>query len=61
MAEAEATGRARRRGVAPGVAVDSFFTIPGKELGPRRLAEHEIDVRVGMRGTMAELKTLPAT
>jgi hypothetical protein len=36
----------------PGVAVDAFFTLRGKDLGLGPLADEEIDVRIGMRGTL---------
>ncbi|MGD0900954.1 MAG: hypothetical protein ABR915_24235, partial [Thermoguttaceae bacterium] len=36
----------------PGVGIETFFTIKGRDLGMRGMAGDEIDVRIGMRGTL---------
>ena len=36
----------------PGVGLETFFTVKGRELGLVSLADDEVDVRIGMRGTL---------
>jgi hypothetical protein len=45
---------------APGVAVDAYFTLKGRDLGLKRLAEEELDARIGMRGTFPKGAQVPA-
>jgi hypothetical protein len=36
----------------PGVGIETFLTVKGRDLGLSRLADDEIDLRIGMRGTL---------
>jgi hypothetical protein len=40
----------------PGLALEVFFTVRGRDLGLADLAGEEIDLRVGMRGTFTKDK-----
>jgi hypothetical protein len=42
------------------VAVDAYFTLKGRDLGLKRLAEEELDARIGMRGTFPKGAQVPA-
>jgi hypothetical protein len=35
----------------PGLALDAYFTVKGRDLGLKRLPDDAVDVRIGMRGT----------
>ena len=43
----------------PGLAMETFFTVKGRDLGLTAMANDEIDMRVGMRGTLT--KSSPPT